>query len=790
MKRPSQFIIVVGVLMLLASLSYGQAGLLLSRRAGQAEWQSVLLLDEMSLDIRINNQFATVRLLQIFANPVSDVTEGQYVFALPASAAISEFAVWDGDTPIPGVILEKRRAEELYETLLRQSIDPGILKQDTEAGPEAAFTVRVTPIPAYGYKRLEMAYTQTLPVDALQSRFSFPFRPSEYGRQRAGHLKIVLTINSETPITGFTQEGDQLALTVERQTPHEIIARFEGSNIELTEDLAFIYSLGVPASQLDFITHRAPERVRAWEIRDPAQARQNPDGYFQAMATFNQTRITPGQAPPAPPRSLIFLLDTSLSMQWEKLDRAYEALEHFLRGLTPQDKFNLLLFNDDVQKLSDAPLNVDPAAIERALEFVRQSYLSGGTNFRLALDEALDAATRFGRGNVAMVLITDGNPTLGTTLSRRLLQQFEQKAKASVRAYIFGIGTDVNAQFLEELARISRGYYASVRQTDEISFSLRQFWGKVGIEPISDLVLKPSEKEAFYHVYPEVNRTAYDGTQFAFVGRYREPRRNLKLTLEGKHPARNVKLSKKVDLPERQEANDHLPRVWARARVDALLRQIELEGESAELIDEIIRLSRRFNFVTPYTAFLAAPRALLRPRVIRPGDPVLRVRTDPSIRSVVAVFPFGLVKAMSYLADEDIWETRFLAPTTMDDGQYHCRLILTDADGRVYEEQKAFTIDSRPPRLKAQLSQATAHAGDEITITVNADQDTRRVVARLYGAQPVHIVWDAQAKASVGRLRIPSGLPSGIYNVTILAEDFAHNSSSVELELEIIGGLP
>jgi len=166
------------------------------------------------------------------------------------------------------------------------------------------------------------------------------------------------------------------------------------------------------------------------------------------------------------------------------------------------------------------------------------------------------------------------------------------------------------------------------------------------------------------------------------------------------------------------------------------------------------------------------------------------VRTDSSIRSVVAVFPFGLVKAMTYLSSEDIWEMRFLAPVTMDDGQYQCRLILTDADGRVYEEPKAFTIDSRPPRLQARLSQTTAHAGDEVTITVNADQDTRRIIARMYGAQPVPIVWDAQAKASVGRLRIPSGLPSGIYNMTILAEDYAHNSSSVDLELEIIGGPP
>ena len=63
-----------------------------------------------------------------------------------------------------------------------------------------------------------------------------------------------------------------------------------------------------------------------------------------------------------------------------------------------------------------------------------------------------------------------------------------------------------------------------------------------------------------------------------------------------------------------------IPRNWAKARVDFLLRKIELEGEDAASINEIIVLSKKYKFVTPYTSFLAAPRSLLRPRLIKPGD--------------------------------------------------------------------------------------------------------------------------------------------------------------------------
>src|SRR5258705_6959247 len=131
-----------------------------------------------------------------------------------------------------------------------------------------------------------------------------------------------------------------------------------------------------------------------------------------------------------------------------------------------------------------------------------------------------------------------------------------------------------------------------------------------------------------------------------------------------------------VPLPAIAAEHVQLPRLWARARVDALLEKIERDGEDKASIDEIIRLSRKYKFVTPYTSFLAAPRSLLRPRVIRPGDPVLRVKTDPSIHSVIAVFPFGLIKPLRYLKGEDVWQTRFLAPVDMADGTHQVELIL------------------------------------------------------------------------------------------------------------------
>jgi Ca-activated chloride channel family protein len=782
--------LLAGALILFASISArAQSGVLIPSSKDHPD-ASILSLDEMTVHVLIDNQYARVRVVQIFGNHTSNAQEGRYVFLIPTTAAISDFAVWEDDVRIPGVILEKRRAEEIYQDLALQAIDPGLLEQEREDGATTAFTVKITPIPAYGTKRLELEYAEALPVENLESYFSFPFKPSEYGTQKVGHLEIRIQIASRAPLTDLSLRSRIFPLSFIDNRPDYKSASFEANALELTEDLAFSYGLSVPRSVFEFLAYRAPERITADELRDPALAQREPDGYFEASAVFNEAGRRVGEAAPPPPRSILVMLDTSLSMQWEKLDKAYEATEGLLRSLLPQDSFNLVLFNDDLATFSSQPVDARPDQIDRALAFIKSSYLSGGTD----MGGALEKATKLTRDlpsskDRAIVMITDGNSTLATTRMRAIIEKFQKANDAGPKArmYIFGIGADSNLQLLSELARASRGYFDWTRETDDLAFKLKAFVSKVGRDPIDTLKLANADDSNFYQVYPDYDATAYDGTRVSFVGRYRRPGQTT-LALTGNASGKQVRLGQLVQLPEKDDSHPHVPRLWARARVDALLREIALNGETKEAIDEIIALSKKYKFVTPYTSFLAAPRSLLRPRVIRPGDPVLKVRADQSITSVTAVFPFGLTRRLIYLKGEDVWETRFIAPREMSDGVYHCRLVLVDRQGRSYQEDKSFVIDSRPPRLNATLNQTLARAGEDLVITVKADSDTRVIAARMYGSSPVPVVWDAKAKASVGVIRIPGGLPSGTYTIRVTAEDFAHNSSETELTVEVLGG--
>ncbi|HET9713724.1 MAG TPA: hypothetical protein VFP64_17675, partial [Pyrinomonadaceae bacterium] len=414
------------------------------------------------------------------------------------------------------------------------------------------------------------------------------------------------------------------------------------------------------------------------------------------------------------------------------------------------------------------------------------SMLGSGTDLRQALEKAVDLSSQFPPGERSVVLVSDANPTLGTRNLKQILQTLQtNNGSTLVRVFAFGLGSDANGSLLEELAKTGHGYFARARETEDISTALKIFFDHVGSTSIENLQLTSNAASNLYQIYASSDY-GFDGSSFAFVGRYRTPLPRTNVTVTGQFGTETLKLSRDVVLPELADIHSHLPRVWARARVDALLREMDLNGEREDYIAEIIRLSQKYRFVTPYTAFIAAPRALLRPRLIQPGDPVLRVRTDESINSVFAVFPFGETLPLKYLQSEGVWEVRFLAPAWLPDGTYRCRLLMTDKNGNGYQETKSFVIDSHAPKLGVKVDDKPIKAGEDLIVKVSADSDTVRLFARIYGAQPVRLSWSPQDQTNVGKLRVPANLAAGRYTLTISAEDAAHNQSTAEVPLEVI----
>ncbi|MGD0200867.1 MAG: VIT and VWA domain-containing protein [Bryobacteraceae bacterium] len=757
------------LLLLIPLLLAADSGVLIPSNRQQPD-PAVLSLEELWVTIRIEDGDARVFLRQIFTNHTGERLEGTYLYSMPTRATMSDFAIWGDVTRIPGVIMERRRAEEIYYGLRWQSLDPGLLENEptpAELRRSSVFGVKVVPILPYSTTRIELEYHETVPVENLKSLFALPLRPDVYQVQAAGLLHIDFELHSAHPITGFELASGAYPLKIEQSTPNLVKASYEVRNVSFVEDFAVRWGLeSRRGDRLEVITHR--------DAGEP--------GFFEASAL-----VRPGAAASGGggPKSVTVLFDTSLSMQWDKLERNFQALETLLHSLRPADQFNLLLFNSEVSPFSPAPVRAETPAVERAIAFVKASRLRGGTNIERALTVGLAQPAALG-AEPYLVLLTDGSATRGPIANNRLAAFYASKWKQAAvhpRTFVFAVGDDANMPLLRLLARAD-GAIEWVRSTEPVEFKLNAFLAKLGRRPVDQLTLAAEPAANFKLVYP-LEDTVFPGSIAAWVGQYKQPGAGT-FTARGVRDGTPLLLRTKAQLPATNAEHPQLPRTWARARVDALLEKIEREGEDRATIDEIIRLSRKYKFVTPYTAFLAAPRALLRPRLIRPGDPVLRVKTDPVIVSVVALFPFGLVKPLRYLPDEDMWQTRFLAPTDMNDGVYQVRLVLRDRAGRSYRESKSFVISSKPPVVRTRLDKARFQRGEQVRLRVSASKTTRTVSARMYGIAPVSLRWNPREMANTGEFIVPAGLPAGRYVLTVTAEDFAHNIGSQEVPLEVL----
>jgi Ca-activated chloride channel family protein len=791
-------LIIFTLMFLTPCLLLADGGVLIPRDKAQPD-PKVLSLEEMEITIQIDNGDARIFVRQIFANHTSHIEEGNYIFALPSHATVSDFAVWDGPVRIPAVVLERKRAEEIYNQLKQQSIDPGLLQMGERGAVEAArsaiFSARIVPIPPYGTKRLEFEYHEAIPVENLKSYFAIPLRPDAYQAQLARHLSINYELHSAHAITNFQAAAKTFPLQIEQNSPHLVKGHFEGQSVNLTEDFVTTFELDRAGSDtLQVLAFRSPVSGQPSPTETAPVRSTNEPGFFAVEALLGGGEQIPSSSGAAgqdsgPTKTLVFLFDTSLSMQWEKLERSYQALETLLRTLRPSDSFNLILFNQQMQVFQPSPVPADSAAVQRALDFVRGSRLRGGTDVQRAMDEGLKQCGGRRNGSRYLVLLSDGGATRGPIQNGKIAAWYESawnKLPESQRpkTYVFGVGDDANLPLLRLLAR-EDGVIEQILSTEPMEYKLNSFLSKIGRSPLSQLRVDVPQDAGIDAVYP-LQDSAFSGSLAAWVGRYQKPKQDAIFAVHGVREGTPLEMSAKTSLPRESLEHPQLPRLWARARVDALLEKIQREGEDQATIDEIIRLARQYKFVTPYTSFLAVPRALLRPRVIRPGDPVLRVKTDESIVSVIALFPFGLVQKLRYLSGEDIWQTRFFAPGDMQDGTYNVRLVLRDKAGHTYCESKSFVIASKPPVIQIRLDQKRYRRGQVLELKVSASQSTRTLLARLEGVAPVGLKWDARAGTNTGQLMIPEQMIPGIYRLTVTGEDVAHNIGSQGVDLEIV----
>ena len=776
-------------LALSGSAAHAQSGMLVPTSTGRQD-ATVLSLREMTIDASIARGYARVNVRQIFENHTEQIQEGTYRFALGPSAAVGDFAVWDGLVRIPGVILEKRRARAIYEALTRQRIDPGLLQQGDEEdrgpgeGPApsarsggAPFSVKVAPIPAKATKRLELQFQQDISVVGLKGEFRMALAPVD------GEPLVARTLRVHIGLNGLVHEATSNGLPLHLSADG---VAFEGADVRLDRNLIVRFNLR-DQTPMKLSTFRNPDgrmpdglALAPWER--PADIPPEKDGFFLMEVlppvTAADASSTTGAARPAvarrAPLSVAILFDTSLSHRFSGLEMSYQRLVRLFGALTPEDKFALVPFDATV----DAPpalANAIDLVKTTSLERLRSRALSPGTNTLEALRAAQKLVGDGAKGR--LVLFTDGVAMPG---SKDL-----NAARKRTPLYVSVATSDAGLA----LRGVSEGVVTALSSEPETDLFFERILGPVRVAtpkaagtPNEGALRVTLGDPGLHDIYPMMVQPPTPQSLSGFIGRYSKPAAEVRFAMTSGILPRNTGTLTAALPAKALDARD-LPRRWARARVDDLLRRIEAEGERREWVEEIIELSRRYKFVTPYTAFLAAPRSLLRPRRIQPGDPVLRVECDEATLSATALFPFGLKLPLVKRPKSNVFEGRFLVPDSLKDGRYSVQIVMRDRNGLTATESKTFVIDGQAPRVSPKVPKM-ARVGDDIVLTASTDDDVVFLSARVGNLPPVPLRWDKTAQASIGRLRLPASVV-GMQDVVFEAVDLAKNVGFGRARIEV-----
>ena len=558
-----------------------------------------LEINRHHIKIGIKNQLVTTKVDQIFINPNDFEVNGMYIFPVPDAAVVSNLALSIDGELVNGELLSQEQSHQIYRNSARYGGNRAIL----EHLGTRAFAVEVPGIPAYGERRIQFEYSQIISADSNLTKYTYPLSLAKSASASIRNLHVEMEIASEDELRTVYSPSHEV--TIDRKDDRHVRVSYEGTDIDPDDDFLCYYSVSDDNFGITLLTHRADEKE---------------DGYFMLLVSpkyeVKQTEIVE--------KDFIFVLDRSGSMAGRKVEQAKKALRYCVQNLNDGDRFNLILFNEDITSLADR-LNrgeewfggerwPDSTVLsdklidakngrEKAFEFIDGIEGRGMTNINEALLTALAEKPDPKRPRI-VVFLTDGQPTAGVTNPALILENVAKANKNLSRIFVFGVGYDVNVRLLDKMAADNGGTRNYVEPNEDIEDAVSSLFRKMN-EPVlvdvginfGGIITKALSPKNLPDLFRE--------EQLTLLGRY-ESYGDTVLKLRGIISSEQHEFSKSVHFSELEPDNDFLPHLWAQRRIAELVDEAGLNGGNRELLDEIERLSEEYGVLTPDISLVAA----------------------------------------------------------------------------------------------------------------------------------------------------------------------------------------
>lgn len=579
---------------------------------------------DIQTNIEINGLVAYVEINQTFINPYAIALEGKYQFPLPENSAVKRLIIKMDDKEIIGEIMEKKAAKVLYQKVKKQGRKASLVEQHRPN----LFTNKIANIPAQSSVVVTLKFI--MPISFSNGKFTLRLPLAFTQRYQPKST-------SHSPEHSYKQwpESFNVLDPNSPNTRSRSVARSQSSiNIQLNS--------GIPITSIFSDSHKIKSRAlnsdqNAYFItldKTPAVSSKSVDLSWQLLAS-NQPQISSfteeilGEHytlltffPPKTEvakviaRDIIFIIDTSGSMQGGSMEQAKASLQLALLQLKNKDSFNVIAFDDDTELLFPITQMASEQNINTAQLFIDDLNADGGTEMYRPLSNALMMKKNEAQSIKAIrqiIFITDG-----AVANEFELMQLLNTAQGNFRLYTVGIGAAPNGYFMKKAAQFGRGSYVFIQNNNEVQQKMTHFMTKISQPAISNINLTlESQVLQQVEVYPKKIPDLYFG----------EP---LQIALKSQFPITSVQFTGDTAstpwyqslMIDDRESSKGISSLWARRKIESLLDSLVIGANKEKVKAQVIATSLTHQIISPYTSFIAVEKRL--------EDSSLRVKNNLS----------------------------------------------------------------------------------------------------------------------------------------------------------------
>jgi Ca-activated chloride channel family protein len=670
----------LALLLALSTTTCLATGALFVRPLNSTQTYTLMSIKNYDATVSIQDQIAVTHVDQTFTNNTSSRVESTFIFPLPEGAVITELIYWFNGQQYMASLREKKEAQQAYDNQVRKYVDPALL-QDLGGN---LFKLNIAPINAMSDVRFEITYAEILPYEFGAVTYRFPLKTTGLSPSPLDRVSVSVDATTARSFKSFTSpsHGNTAANAITQISPSEYRVSFGDEHFTPDRDLVLKFETRREGIDLNIVTY-SPSPADSFGV----------DSFYALWATPPDSIREPST-----PRDIVFTADISSSMEGKRIEQLKEALTAFLEALTPNDRFNIVIFSTNAVAYRADLVGASAEEIASARKFVEGLGAVGLTN----IDEALARSLAMSYGDTTaniLVFMTDGLPTWGELDLKRIADSAGARNRSHVRLFPFGIGDDISKPLLAELAARNGGYPTYITSDDSIAATVQNYFRRVSQPVLAGLALDYGGL-ATYDRYPDTLGNLFWGSQVLQFGRYKNSG-EYTIALRGAQGNNPVVVTRTADFSTLPGGNRAVARLWAKYKIDYLLNEIHLYGEKKELVDAVIDLSIRYGILSPYTALYSDPTngghttgvedALIPDRASMPAcspnpfTDATRIRfylpAGSAARTVVAIYDLAgnllrtLVDAsLAPGAHEVMWDGRDEAGTRLPSGEYICRV--------------------------------------------------------------------------------------------------------------------